>query len=43
MIEAIELFRMIVDASIPYAVAFAIGQRIVTMFLGMAFRGRVEI
>lgn len=41
--EAIELFAMIVEAAIPYAVVFALGQRIVTSFLGMAFRGEVRL
>lgn len=41
--EAIELFTMIVEAAVPYAVVFALGQRIVTTFLGMAFRGEVRL
>ncbi|MCD8280235.1 hypothetical protein, partial [Enterocloster citroniae] len=41
--EAINLFADVVSASIPYAVVFALGQRLVTMFLGMAFKGHVEI
>ena len=41
--EAINLFADVVTAAIPYAVVFALGQRLVTMFLGMAFKGHVEI
>lgn len=41
--EAINLFADVVAAAIPYAVVFALGQRMVTMFLGMAFKGHVEI
>ena len=41
--NAIVLFAMLVEAAVPYAVAFALGQRFVTMFLGMAFKGTVEI
>lgn len=43
MLVAIELFAMLVEASIPYAVTFAVGQRLVTLFLGMAFRGDVRL
>ncbi len=41
--EAINLFADVVAAAIPYAVVFALGQRLVTMFLGMAFKGHVEL
>ncbi len=41
--NAIDLFAAIITPAIPYAVVFALGQRLVTMFLGMAFKGRVEI
>ena len=41
--NAIDLFAMIVEAAIPYAVVFALGQRLVNMFLGMAFRGSIDI
>lgn len=41
--EAIDLFALVVQASIPYAVVFALGQRLVTMFLSAAFKGHVEI
>lgn len=42
MKEAIALFTMVVESAIPYAVAFAVGQRIVKSFLGMAFKGEVR-
>lgn len=42
MEEAISLFTKIVEAAIPYAVTFAVGQLIVTSFLKMAFGGKVE-
>lgn len=41
--NAIELFGAVVNAAIPYAVVMALGQRLVTMFLGMAFKGTVEL
>ena len=41
--NAIDLFAAVIAPAIPYAVVFALGQRIVTMFLGMAFKGSVEI
>ena len=41
--EAINLFADVVAAAIPYAVVFALGQRLVTVFLGMAFKGHVEL
>lgn len=41
--NAIDLFAQLVTAAIPYVVVFALGQRLVTMFLGMAFKGTVEI
>lgn len=42
MLEAINLFAMIVEAAIPYAVTFAMGQLIVNSFMKMAFGGKVE-
>lgn len=42
MKEAIELFRMVVEAAIPYGVAFSLGQLIVNSFMKMAFRGYIE-
>lgn len=41
--NAIELFAQVVTAAMPYAVVFALGQRLVTMFLGMAFKGTIEL
>lgn len=43
MQDAIGLFSMVLTSALPYAVVFALGQRLVTMFLGMAFGGRVEL
>lgn len=43
MNEAILLFADIVKLAMPYAVVFALGQRLVSLFLGMAFKGTVEI
>lgn len=40
---AIDLFAELVALAMPYAVVFAIGQRVVTLFLGMAFKGDVRI
>lgn len=40
---AIDLFAEVVALAMPYAVVFAIGQRVVTLFLGMAFKGEVRI
>lgn len=42
MQEAINLYAKIIEAAIPYAIAFAVGQLIVTSFLKMAFGGKVE-
>lgn len=42
MLEAINLYTAVVEAAIPYAVAFAVGNLIVTSFLKMAFGGKVE-
>mgnify|MGYP000976986705 CR=1 FL=1 len=41
--EAINLFAEVVAAAIPYAGVFALGQRLVPMFLGMAFKGHDEL
>lgn len=43
MESAISLFADVVALAMPYAVVFAIGQRVVTLFLGMAFKGEVRI
>lgn len=40
---AIELFADVICEAMPYAIVFALGQRIVTLFLGMAFRGDVRL
>lgn len=42
MLGAIELFALIVESAIPYAVTFALGQLIVNSFMKMAFGGKVE-
>lgn len=41
--DALDLFVMVVQSAVPYAVVFAVGQRIVTMFLGMAFKGEIRL
>ncbi len=43
MQNAIDLFADVVKLAMPYAVVFAIGQRVVTLFLGMAFKGEVRL
>lgn len=43
MADAIVLFTMVVEAAIPYAVVFALGNRVVSTFLGMAFKGEVRL
>jgi hypothetical protein len=40
---AIGLFADVIREGMPYAIVFALGQRIVTLFLGMAFRGDVRL
>lgn len=42
MIEAIQLFGMVVKEAIPFGVAFALGQMIVNTFMRMAFGGRIS-
>lgn len=42
MQEAINLYAMVVQSALPYAVTFAVGNLIVTSFLKMAFKGKVE-
>lgn len=39
---AIDLFVKVVEAAIPFATVFAIGQLIVNTFLRAAFGGRLE-
>lgn len=43
MQEAINLVADVVALAMPYAIVFAISQRIVTLFLGMAFKGDVRL
>lgn len=43
MQEAINLFGDMVALAAPYAVVFAVGQRLVTLFLGMAFKGEIRL
>ena len=40
---AIGLFADVIWEAMPYAIVFALGQRVVTLFLGMAFRGDVRL
>lgn len=42
MQEAINLYTMVVEAALPYAVTFALGNLVVSSFLKMAFKGKVE-
>lgn len=42
MSDAINIFTDVVNASLPYAVVFWLGELIVRSFLTMAFRGRIE-
>lgn len=42
MAEAINLFTLIVEAAIPYGIAFTVGQMIVNSFMKMAFKGYIE-
>lgn len=41
--EAIDLFAQVVTSALPYAVVFCLGNRLVNMFLGMAFKGEVKL
>ena len=43
MTNAILLFTEVVEAALPFAVVLALGGRLVNLFLGMAFKGKVEI
>ena len=43
MLVAIELFAEIVGAAMPFAIVFAVGQRAVNTFLGMAFGGYIKL
>ena len=40
---AIGLFADVIREAMAYAIVFALGQRVVTLFLGMAFRGDVRL
>lgn len=40
---AIDLFAEVVSAAMPFAVVFAVGQRVVSLFLGMAFKGEIRL
>ena len=42
MTEAISLYVMVVEAAIPIAIAWNMGNLLVTSFMRMAFKGRVE-
>ena len=42
MQEAINLYLMVVESAIPYAVTFALGNLVVSSLLRMAFKGKVE-
>lgn len=42
MTDAVKLFSEIVACAIPYGVAFALGDMIVSSFMRMAFGGRVS-
>ena len=43
MLVAIDLFADVVREAMPFASVFAVGQRLVSLFLGMAFGGYVKI
>lgn len=43
MLVAIELFADVVREAMPFAIVFAVGQRMVNTFLGMAFGGYIKI
>lgn len=42
MQEAIDIYAKICESALPFAVTFAIGNLIVSSFLRMAFKGKVE-
>lgn len=42
MAEVINLYVMVVEAALPFAVTFCVGNLIVSSFLKMAFKGKVE-
>lgn len=43
MLVAIDLFADVVREAMPFAIVFAVGQRLVSLFLGMAFGGYVKL
>lgn len=43
MPDIIAIFSEVVSAALPIAVVFALGGKIVKMFLSMAFGGRIKI
>lgn len=43
MLVAIELFADVIREAMPFAIVFALGQRMVDLFLGMAFKGYVKL
>ena len=42
MQAAIEIFTVVVQESVPFAIVFWMGELIVRSFLTMAFRGKIE-
>lgn len=42
MADAIKLFTMVVEAAIPYGIAFTVGQMVVNSFMTMGFKGYVK-
>ena len=40
---AIDLFAMAIEPAIPFAIVFAIGQRLINMYLGAGFKGDLRI
>lgn len=43
MIEAIELYTMVITAALPYALAFAVGDLIVGTLFTAAFTGKLVL
>lgn len=40
---AIDLFAMVLKEALPFAIVFAVGQRLVNLFISMAFHGEVKL
>lgn len=40
---AVELFAMAIEPAMPFAIVFALGQRMINMYLGAAFKGDLRI